>query len=202
MRSGERSADHAGGDVTAGNGAGSTALLVMDFQRGVVERYPQSVVARAVDAVAAARAYGVQVIYVTISFRPGQPEISSANRMFASIRASEALLDGQVVLHPGFSPAGGEVSVKKRRVSAFVGSDLELVLRAGGYRFLALCGVATSGVVLSTFCAAADMDFGLTVLHDACGDRDQAMHDMLVNGVFPKQGDVVDVATWRSRLSA
>jgi len=35
-------------------------------------------------------------------------------------------------------------------VSAFAGSDLEYVLRAGGIDSLVLTGIATSGVVLST----------------------------------------------------
>jgi nicotinamidase-related amidase len=43
-----------------------------------------------------------------------------------------------------------EVVVVKRRVSAFTGGDLEVVLRTAGVDPLVLAGIATSGVVLST----------------------------------------------------
>jgi nicotinamidase-related amidase len=52
--------------------------------------------------------------------------------------------------------------VTKKRVSAFAGSDLDLVPRAGEIDSLVLTGIATSGVVLSTLRQAADLDFGLT----------------------------------------
>lgn len=53
-------------------------------------------------------------------------------------------------------PAPGEVTVTKRRVSAFSGSDLEVVLRARGISHLVLAGIATSGVVLSTLRPSTD----------------------------------------------
>jgi len=52
--------------------------------------------------------------------------------------------------------------VTKRRVSAFAGSDLHVLLRAGGIEALVLSGIATTGVVLSTLRQAADLDFSLT----------------------------------------
>jgi nicotinamidase-related amidase len=55
-------------------------------------------------------------------------------------------------------------------VSAFAGSDLDVVLRAGGIEALVLSGIATSGVVRSTLRQAADLDFSLTVLSDGCVD--------------------------------
>ena len=57
--------------------------------------------------------------------------------------------------------------VVKRRVSAFTGSDLEVVLRARTSTTWCCPGIATSGVVLSTLREAADRDYRLTVLADA-----------------------------------
>jgi nicotinamidase-related amidase len=104
-------------------------------------------------------------------------------------------------IHPAVAPQPGDVVVTKRRVSAFAGSDLDVVLRAGGIDALALCGIATSGVVLSTLRQAADMDFELTVLRDACADRDPEVHSVLLDKVFPRQAEVVDVATWAAGLA-
>jgi nicotinamidase-related amidase len=76
-----------------------------------------------------------------------------------------------------------------------------VVLRAGGIEALALCGIATSGVVLSTLRQAADLDYGLTVLRDACADSDDEVHRVLLDKVFPRQAEVVDVAAWAASLA-
>ena len=90
--------------------------------------------------------------------------------------------------------------VTKRRVSAFTGSDLEVVLRAAGVDSLVLTGIATSGVVLSTLREAADRDYDLTVLADCCGDSDPEVHRVLTEKVFPRQAEVTTVADWEARL--
>ena len=61
---------------------------------------------------------------------------------------------------------------------------------------LVLMGVATSGVVLSTLCDAADRDYSLTVLSDACGDPDPEVHRILTERVFTKRACVMTVAEW------
>jgi nicotinamidase-related amidase len=180
-----------------------TALLVMDVQGGIVERFDQGgVVDRVAEAVAAARAAAIAVIFVRVAFRPGAPEISPRNRTFSAARAAGAVLvdDASTAIDPRVAPAPGEVVVTKRRVSAFAGSDLDVVLRAGAVEELVLCGISTSGVVLSTLRAAADLDYGLTVLRDACADNDEEVHRVLTGKVFPRQADVLDVAAWAARL--
>lgn len=98
------------------------------------------------------------------------------------------------------APAPGDVVVTKRRVSAFAGSDLDVVLRAGDIDTLVLTGIATSGVVLSTLRQAADLDYRLVVLADACLDGDQEVHRVLTEKVFPRQADVLTVAEWVEKV--
>jgi len=180
-------------------------LLVMDLQNAIVERLgDDAVLDRAAAAVAAARAAGVPVVFVRVAFRPGLPEVSERNKAFGAIResgAADAFADEEATaIHSRVAPAPGEVVVTKRRVSAFAGSDLDVVLRAGGIEELVLCGIATSGVVLSTLRQAADLDFRLRVLRDACADADAEVHRVLTEKVFPRQADVVDVADWAAGL--
>ena len=89
----------------------------------------------------------------------------------------------------------------KLRVSAFAGSDLEVLLRAGKTEHLVLAGIATSGVVLSTLRQAADLDYQLTVLSDGCLDGDAEVHRVLLEKVFPRQSAVVTIADWIAGLS-
>ena len=65
----------------------STALLVMDLQNAIVERFvATAVLDRAAAAAAAARAHGVPVIFVRVAFRPGLPEVSPRNKALRRAR--------------------------------------------------------------------------------------------------------------------
>jgi nicotinamidase-related amidase len=182
--------------------ADNAALLVMDVQRAIVERFADDdLLERVAEAIAAARGSGIRVIYVRVAFRPGHPEVSARNRTFAAVRDAGGLIDDEgAAIHDAVAPLPGEVVVTKRRVSAFVGSDLDVVLRAAEITHLVLCGIATSGVVLSTVRAAADLDFELSVLHDACADGDPEVHRVLTEKVFPRQAAVLDVAAWSEQV--
>jgi nicotinamidase-related amidase len=183
-----------------------TALLIMDVQRGIVERYEAAAehLLEQVGMVAsAARHAGVPIIYVTVRFREGYPEVSPRNRSFSAIRAAgSAMVESQPAteIHPAVAPQPGDIVVTKRRVCAFTGSDLEVVLRAQDIDTLILSGIATSGVVLSTVRAAADMDYQLTVLSDCCADADEEVHRVLLGKVFPRQAEVLTAAQWTARL--
>jgi nicotinamidase-related amidase len=182
----------------------STALLVMDVQQSIVERFAgdDGYLPRLATAVTAARGAGIEAIYVTVGFRAGYPEVSARNKSFAAVAGSGRYIDGDpgARVHPAVAPAPGEVIVTKRRVSAFAGSDLDVVLRANDIDSLVLAGVATSGVVLSTLRQAADLDYRLTVLADGCLDPDPEVHRILLEKVFPRQAEVVRIADWAAGL--
>jgi nicotinamidase-related amidase len=176
-----------------------SALLVMDAQQGIVDRYPDAgYLPRLRGAIDAARSAGVPVVHVAIGFRPGYPDISRRNKGFATLSQTGLFIEGDASarINPDVAPLPGDVVVTKKRVSAFTGSDLDVVLRAGDVGHLVLTGIATSGVVLSTLRQAADLDFGLTVLADGCLDSDPEVHRVLTEKVFPMQADVVTVEEW------
>jgi len=178
----------------------NTALLVMDMQLGILGMLTgaESLLVKAAKAIATAREKNIPVIYVVVGFRQGSPEISLNNKGFAA--SKERFADADMVqfmtVHPDIAPVDGELTVAKRRVSAFTGSDLEVVLRAFEIKHLVLTGIATSGVVLSTLREAADKDYGLTVIEDCCADGDEEVHRVLTTKVFPRQAEVVTLESW------
>lgn len=176
------------------------ALLVMDMQKGILQNLPQaeSFVPHVAKAIDKARKNHIPVIYVVLSFRPGLPEINDNNRRFSAYRERLTGVNMDIFsqIHEAIAPQPEDVVTTKKRVSAFTGSDLELVLRSRGITHLILTGIATSGIVLSTFCEAADKDYSLTVLSDACADGDEEMHRVLTTKYFPRQADVVSVDEW------
>lgn len=177
-----------------------TALLVMDVQRGIVGRFgdDRQYLQRLNAATEAARQAAIPVIYVVIGFRSGHPEISPRNKTFAAIMESGGFAhdDPATEIHPLVAPQPGDIVVTKRRVSAFTGSDLEVVLRGREVSKLVLTGIATSGVVLSTLRQAADLDYQLAVLSDGCLDADPEVHRVLTEKIFPRQAAVLTVADW------
>lgn len=178
----------------------NTALLVMDMQAGIVAMLPgaATILGNTIKAITKAREAKIPVIFVVVGFRPGSPEIGLNNKTFAASKERFATVDMTefMKVHEDLKPQADEVVVIKRRVSAFTGSDLEVILRAYGVQHLVLTGIATSGVVLSTLREAADKDYGLSVLADCCADGDEEVHRVLTTKIFPRQADVLTVEEW------
>ena len=176
-----------------------TGVLVMDFQRDIVDMLPpdarEPILDHAASLIAAARKSGLPVVYVVVRFRDGYPEVGAGSR-FAFLKQTGRLREGTpgAEIHARVAPKPGEVVVTKRRVGAFSTTDLETVLRAKNIDTLVLAGISTSGVVLSTVRWAADMDYQLAVVSDACADLDPEVHRILMQKVFPAQATVVSTA--------
>lgn len=173
----------------------------MDYQDEIVASYDTAaLVPRVNTVIAAARQAHVPVIFVVVGFRPGHPEISPANKGFSAAKQAGRLVNPTVLSALG--PLPTEPVAIKKRVSAFAGSDLDMLLRGYGARHLILCGISTSGVVLSTVRAAADMDFELTVISDCCADSDPEVHNLLLQKVLARQARITDAATIVAELGA
>lgn len=180
-----------------------TALLVMDMQMGTLSNYPNTpvLVEKVSRAITYARQKGIKVIYVVVGFRPGLPEIGTQNKGFSTAKPRFASISMEefMQIHPSLVPGVGEITVTKRRVSAFTGSDLEVILKAWQIQELILTGIATSGVVLSTTREASDKDYGLTILSDCCADGDEEVHRVLTSKIFPRQATVYTLEEWMAQ---
>ncbi|MBC4440574.1 isochorismatase family protein, partial [Klebsiella pneumoniae] len=69
-------------------------------------------------AIAATRTAGVPVIYVSVGFRKGYPEVSKNNTILASIKENGVFMadNESTAIHPDVAPAENEVVIVKRRV--------------------------------------------------------------------------------------
>ena len=119
----------------------------------------------------------------TLSFPP--------NRQAAIIQHQEFFLGSSGAIHPALGPEPDDILVTKHRVSAFAGTDLEMLLRAKEIETIVLFGIATSGVVLSTLLQAGDADYRIVVIADCCADQDEELHEDLLTRLFPKQAEVI-----------
>lgn len=182
-----------------------TALLLLDLQEGILDRFKDGKAAylsRVSKTTSAARAAGIRIIYIQTCFRAGHPEISHRNLTSAKIASYGGFVEGDaaVAISASVAPLEHDIVVTKRRVSAFGGSDLDAVLRGLDVNSLVIAGVATSGAVLSTVRQAADLDFALTVLGDLCFDPDEEVHRVLLEKIFPRQARTLDAELWVQEL--
>lgn len=188
------------------NQNGKTALLVMDLQNGIVPHLGENLEQALLPfqkAIKAARKHSIPVIFVRVGFSEGYPEVSTKNKAFSAISKYGAMTvnDHATQIYESVQPEANEPVITKYRVSAFSGSNLEMILRAQQIESLVLSGISTSGVVLSTLREAADKDFEIKVLNDACFDPDPEVHRVLMEKVFPRQADVLTVQSWIDALN-
>jgi nicotinamidase-related amidase len=187
---------------------GRTAVLIMDYENQILGMLPEKTQAAVLDNASAilkeARLAHLPIIYVVVRFRDGYPEVSRQNKRFASLKESGRLREGTpgAEIHARVAPQPGDIVVTKRRVGAFSTTDLESILRANNISTLALFGISTSGVVLSTVRWAADMDYQLVVVSDASADMDDEVHRVLTDKVLPGQATVVSTREFVKALAA
>jgi nicotinamidase-related amidase len=177
----------------------NTALLVMDIQGVTVNRLKDSTpfINSITKAIQTARKRKMPVIYVIVGFRKGYPEVSLNNKSFSLLKnRTQNYTEETIKVHASIAPEPDDVIITKKRVSAFTGSDLEVVLRSLEIKHLVLSGIATSGVVLSTLREAADKDYEITVLSDYCADMDEEVHRVLTTKIFPRQAEVISSEEW------
>jgi nicotinamidase-related amidase len=175
-----------------------TALLLMDFQRMVVDSYAvdkEALLGRVKRLAVEARNSGAMVVHVVVGFQLGYPEISERNSVFSGLKAAGLLAKGDpnAEIHPELTPQPSDVVVTKQRVSAFTGTNLDMILRSNKIDTLLLTGILTQGVVLSTLRHAADMDYRAVVVADGCSDKDPEVQRVLMEKIFPFQARVATV---------
>lgn len=184
------------------------SLLLLDVQQGLLDTSPelraQTAVPRKIrQAYAAARGAELLVVAVTVGFRPGYPEIVRSNQLFGGVPNTNRFMEGSDDLRLLEEAVPGRVDavVRKHREDAFYCTDLELILRAADVKRLALAGYTTSGGVLATLLAGGARDFEITVLSDACADRDETTHEFVMAKIFPKHARTTEVDEWSAALA-
>lgn len=174
----------------------ATALLVCDLQNMIMGMVDDSVKPKIISSTKTlldtARAKGVHIFHCLIDTELDPLPTSKVADRWATMY--KPMLTANQTLGLEYAevaaPAGGEreITVTRRpgRTSALRSEGLTpaLLREKYGVKSLVVCGIATGGVVLSTAKQAADDDFVVTVVEDACCDRDPNVHKMLMERAF------------------
>jgi nicotinamidase-related amidase len=174
-----------------------TALLVMDYQRGIVGRLPDAdaMLARARTTIELIRGHGATIGYVRVAFADDEAPGGTMGKLLPAEHLPMFHADAPgTQIHDQVAPQDGDIVVRKVRVGPFGTTDLDERLKARGIDTLLLAGISTSGVVLSAVRDGHDRDYRLIVVSDLTADRDSQVHDFLLQRIFPPQADVVSSA--------
>ncbi|MFE3956026.1 cysteine hydrolase [Nocardia sp. NPDC059091] len=181
--------------------AARTALLLMDFQASLLDglTQPEVLLAQVRRTQRAALRAGIHQVQIRVAFTPDEhAAIPLHNKVFAPLAARRALGLGDpgTEVHWSLQDGGCGHVVTKTRVSAFSTTSLDQSLRERGIDTLVLAGMFTSGVVLSTVRDAADRDYRIIVVGDACADGNAELHELLLRDVLTLHADILTVASF------
>lgn len=182
-----------------------TALLIIDMQKDFCTEgfkahragrdlsMAQTAIPRIARLLAGARAAGVTVAHVGFATEPAHGSDSGpwlAQRRRSTFSAEDLCLTGSegAQFVDALAPVAGELTVAKRRYSAFSGTDMDLLLRARRIRCVICCGVSTNVCVETTARAAFELDYYLVVPPDACGSWDRDLHEGTLKNINHRFG--------------
>ena len=176
----------------------TTALLVLDLQKGIVGQTTQphpsdSVVANAAKLTERFRALGGSVVHVHVAFSEDGGDMLKPPTDTPPMGGGQRPADWADFV-PETAPAPGEIVITKRQWGAFYGTELDLQLRRRGIKTLLLTGIATNFVVESTGRDAYERGYAQVFVEDAMTSLSAEAHTMTVSFIFPRLGRVRSTA--------
>lgn len=142
------------------------------------------VIAAATELLAQARAAKVPIVHVRVEYRPDYADLKCNAPILKAVKQLGAMQAGSwgAEFYEGLEPLPEhplEFIVSHKRINAFYGSALDVILQQLQAQRLVIAGVATHSVVESTVRHAVDMGFEVLVPADACGAPPQAHENAL-----------------------
>jgi len=175
----------------------TTALVIIDLQRGIVARPTAphgaaQVVDHARRLAERCRETAATVVLVRVAYaadgrdRLGQPVDAAPWSAAVGPDWSEIV--------PELGPKPGDLVVTKRQWGAFYGTELDLLLRRRGVRTIVLGGISTNFGVESTARDAWERGYELVFAEDAMAAMASEAHRFAVTQIFPRLGRVRSTA--------
>ncbi len=188
------------------------ALLVMDVQNdfcaeggafdkdGKDVNLLQAMVPNLISFIEKARETGLPIIFSrSVHSSDGSHYLSDSYVEQGTRRAKQRYIEYPVCkkdswgaeFFKGIEPLPGEVVITKHRFSAFMDTDLDLILRSKGIRTLIVTGMATNICVETTTREGFCRDYYMVVLRDCTSTYSEELHNNALNTIDLSFGEVV-----------
>ncbi len=190
-----------------------TALIVIDVQNdfcatqgklgkaGLDLTLIQAKVPKLIDFIEKARGIGLAIIYIQTIYSTENSWYLSDVKLEQEMRRegkhsieSPRCEQGSwgADFYGGVKPLAGEIVVIKHRFSAFIDTELDLILRSKGIRTLILSGTTTNVCVESTARDGFMKDYYIVLLDDCSSAASEESHNSSINNIKLFFGEVVD----------
>ncbi|KAM3420804.1 hypothetical protein BST61_g4049 [Cercospora zeina] len=181
--------------------ASQTALLLLDFQPFIIAQVEDRGT-RALNMSVRLRDWALQhkmlVIHSIVDVNGQVPKTAKGASRLQQYVASLSHDQASCKEHSSIAPISNELehTIPKRPgiVSNIASQQMQSLLAKNNIKSLVVCGLSTSGAVLRTCVQATDQEFVCTVVEDACADKTEELHDILVKDVLSSRAHVTTAA--------
>lgn len=185
------------------NVTGNAVLIVVDIQGGDVERAESRTeipympgrterAPRVRELIATSRERGIPVVWIQEVHKPSLIDIGRELDGAEGPHCVEGWPETE--LAQGLEPRPDEFLIRKRRYSAFFGTELEIVLKAYQADTVLLIGGLTDVCIHYTAVDAHQHDYRVRVITDAVGGSTQEAHDASLRAIEYLQRDALVTA--------
>ncbi|MDD1683554.1 MAG: cysteine hydrolase [Methanoregula sp.] len=162
---------------------GKTALLIIDMQNDfVLEGKPlkvagaREVIPKIQTVLAEFRKRSLPVFHVLRVHRPDGSDVEITRKeLFAKSPFAVEGTKGAAVIDE-LSPHKDEYVLTKTRMSAFIGTELDLMLRTLGVSTLFVCGIQTPNCIRTTVFDGIAYNYPVVLIGDATGASSEEVH--------------------------
>ncbi|MDL1902681.1 cysteine hydrolase [Anaerolineae bacterium CFX9] len=149
------------------------------------------------DFVEASRQRGAAIIWVIDAHRPGKPDWELDHVRF---HCEDGTIG--VELAPGLEPQPEDYVIKKRRYSAFIGTDLDLILRDNHIDTLVLCGTKTNVCIRATAQDGFEHNYHVIVPRECVATDKPHLHEANLEDISKYLGRVLSASDALDAISA
>jgi nicotinamidase-related amidase len=159
-----------------------TALLVTDVQNDFCKDEPrQAMIPHIARVLEAARRFGVLVVYIQNTVLPdglsdAPSDVMRRRKLGINTEVTIEGTWGQQIVDQ-LKPEPKEPIVKKHRLSAFVGTTLDIMLRSKAIETVVVTGTATHGCVINTAYGAIAHNYYVVVVEDGVASWRKDLHE-------------------------
>jgi nicotinamidase-related amidase len=162
---------------------GTTALLIIDMQNDfALDKKPlrvagaQAVIPKIQAVLSEFRKRSLPVFHILRVHRPDGSDVEiTRQELFARSPFAVEGTKGAAVIDE-LSPLKGEYVLTKTRMSAFIGTELDLMLRTLGVSTLFVCGIQTPNCIRTTAFDGIAYNYPVVLIDDATGASSEEVH--------------------------